>query len=76
MKVLAPVNASLGRSESFILRLPTTSRKDLYKYIRFKVVKQINQIGAMKTFSNPHCKIFMEDLLIILKELHENVSQF
>ena len=31
----------------------TTSRKDIRKYMTFKVVKQLNPIGAMKTLTNP-----------------------
>ena len=33
----------------------TMSRTDLRKYMTFKVVKQINPIGAMKTFTKPNC---------------------
>ena len=32
----------------------TTSRTDLRKYMRFKVVKQLNPIGAMKILRNPN----------------------
>ena len=41
------------------------------KYMMFKVLKQINPIGAMKTFRKPNCNIYMEELLTILKKLHE-----
>ena len=37
----------------------------------FKVVKQINLIGAMKTFTKPNFNICMEERLTILKKLHE-----
>ena len=30
----------------------TTSLTDLHKYMTFKVLKQLNLIGAMKTFTN------------------------
>ena len=44
-----------------------TSRKDLHKYMTLKVLKQLNPIGAMKTFTKPKCNFFMEELLKILK---------
>ena len=47
----------------------TTSRTDLCKYMMFKVVKQLNPIGAMKTFTKPNCNICMEERLTILKKL-------
>ena len=38
----------------------TVSRTDIRKYMTFKVVKQINLIGAMKTFTKPNCNICMQ----------------
>ena len=35
----------------------------------FKVVKQLNPIGAMKTFTKPNCNLCMEERLKILKKL-------
>ena len=35
----------------------------------FKLVKQINPIGAMKKFTKPNCNIFMQERLTILKNL-------
>ena len=35
----------------------------------FKVVKQINLIGAMKTFTKPNINLCMEERLTILKKL-------
>ena len=32
----------------------TMSRTDLRKYMTFKVVKQLNPIGAIKTFTKPN----------------------
>ena len=32
----------------------TTSRTDLRKYVTFKLVKQLNPIVAMKTFTKPN----------------------
>ena len=49
----------------------TTSRKDLRKYMTFKVVTQLNPIGAMKTFTKPNCNICMEERLTILKKLRD-----
>ena len=44
----------------------TTSRTDIRKYMTFKVVKQLNLIGAMKTFMKPNCNLCMEERLTIL----------
>ena len=37
----------------------TTSRTDLHKFKKFKVVKEINPIGAIKVFTKPNCKLCM-----------------
>ena len=50
---------------------PTTSRTNLRKYITFKVVKQLNPLGAMKTFTKPNCNLCMEERLTILKKLRD-----
>ena len=47
----------------------TTSHTDLRKFIRFKVVKKINPIGAMKNFTKPNYNLCTEERLIILKNL-------
>ena len=47
----------------------TTSYTDLRKYMTFKVVKQLNPIGAMKTFTTPKCNICMKERLTILKKV-------
>ena len=47
----------------------TTSHTELRKYMTFKVVKQLNPIREMKTFTKPNCKICMEEHLTILKKL-------
>ena len=49
----------------------TTSRTDLRKYMTFKVLKQLNPIGAMKTFTKRNCNLYMEERLTILKKLHD-----
>ena len=49
----------------------TTSRTDLRKYMTFKVLKQLNMIGAMKTFTKPNCNLCMEERLTILKKIHD-----
>ena len=49
----------------------TTPHTNLLKYMRFKVVKQLNPIGAMKTFTKPNCNICMQERLKILKKLRE-----
>ena len=47
----------------------TTSHTYLSKYMTSKVLKQINLIGAMKTFMKPKCNLCMEERLIILKSM-------
>ena len=37
----------------------------------FKVVKQLNPIGAMKKFTEPNYNICMYERLTILKKLHD-----
>ena len=49
----------------------TTPRTDLRKYMTFKVVNQINPIGAMKTFTKPNCNLCMQERLTILKNLRD-----
>ena len=49
----------------------TTSCTDLRKYIIFKVVTQLNPIGAMKTFTKPNCNLCMEERLTILKNIRD-----
>ena len=49
----------------------TTSRTDLRKYITFKVVNQLNLIGAMQKFTKPNCNLCMEECLTTLKNLRE-----
>ena len=44
----------------------TTSRTDLRKCMTFKVLKQINPVGAMKTFTKPNCKLCTQEHLMIL----------
>ena len=46
----------------------TTARTDIHKYMAFKVVKQLNLIGAMKTFTKPNCNLCMKEHLTILKK--------
>ena len=49
----------------------TTSRTDLRKCMTIKVIKQLNLIGTMKTFTKPNCNLFMQESLTILKKLHD-----
>ena len=49
----------------------TTARTDLCKYMTFKVVKQLNHIGKMKTFTKPNCNLCMEESLTILKNIYD-----
>ena len=64
------------KSESFAAHFVqhfnnTTPRTDLRKCITFKVIKQLNPIGAMKTFTKTYCNICMKERLTILKKLRE-----
>ena len=47
----------------------TTSRTELRKCMTFKVIKQLNPIGAMKTFTKPNVNLCMQERLTILKIL-------
>ena len=49
----------------------TTSLTDLRKFMTFKVVKQINPVGAMKTFTKPNCNLSIQECLTILKKLRD-----
>ena len=49
----------------------TTPGTYLRKNMRFELVKQLNPIGAMKTFTKPNCNLCMEEHLTILKNLRE-----
>ena len=41
----------------------TTSRTDLGKCMTFKVIKKLNPIGTMKTFTKPNCNLCMQERL-------------
>ena len=49
----------------------TTTPTDLRNYMKFKVVKQINLIGAMKKITKPNCNLCIKEHLTILKKLHD-----
>ena len=44
----------------------TPSRTELRKFMAFRVIKQLNLIGAMKTFTKPNCNLCMQERLTIL----------
>ena len=48
-----------------------TSRTDLRKYMTFKLVQQLNPIGAMKIFTKPNCNLCMDERIMILKKLRD-----
>ena len=50
-----------------------TSRTELHKYMTFKVLKQLNSIVSMKTFTKPNCNLCMQKRLTILKMIHDKV---
>ena len=47
----------------------TTSHTDLRKCMIFKILKQLNPIGAMKIFTKPNCNLCMQERLTILKKI-------
>ena len=47
----------------------TTSCKDLHKCMIFMEIKELNLIGAMKTFTKNICNLWMQERLTILKSL-------
>ena len=49
----------------------TTSRTDLRQCMTSKIIKRLNLIGAMKTFTKPNCIICMQEYLTILKNLRD-----
>ena len=51
--------------------ITNTSCTDLCKYMTFKVVKKLNTIGTMKTFTKPNFNLCMEERLTILKKLRD-----
>ena len=72
LRILKNVQKSDSFAAHFEQHCDTTmSRTDLRKYMMFKVVKQLNPIGAMKTFTKPNCNLCMEERLTIFKNLRE-----
>ena len=49
----------------------TTSGTHLRKHMTFKVVNQINLIGAMETITKSNCNLFIEECLKILKKIRD-----
>ena len=49
----------------------TTSRTELRKCMTFKVIKQLNPIGAMKIFTKPNSNLCMQERLTILKMIRD-----
>ena len=47
------------------------SRTDLRNYMTFKVVKHINPVGTMKTFTKPNVNLRMEERLLIPRNLRD-----
>ena len=45
----------------------TTSHTDLHKFMTLNLVNQLNQIGAMESFTKPNYNLFIEKHLTILK---------
>ena len=45
----------------------TTSRTEIRKCMTFKVLKQLNTIGAMKTYMKPNSSLCMQERLTTLK---------
>ena len=62
------------KSDSFAAHLKhpfntTTSLTDVSKYMTFKVLNQLNTIGAMKTFTKPNRNVCIQERLTILKNI-------
>ena len=49
----------------------TTSGTEIRNCMTFKVLKQLNPIGAMKTFTKPNCNLCMQERLTILKMIRD-----
>ena len=49
----------------------TMSRTELRKCMTSKVLKQLNPIVAMKTFTKPNCNLCMQERLTILKMIRD-----
>ena len=49
----------------------TTAHTELRKCMTFKVIKQLNPIGAMKTFTKPNSNLCMQERLTILIKLRD-----
>ena len=47
----------------------TTPSTYIRKCMAFKVVNQINPVGAMKNFTKPNCNLCMEERLTILNNI-------
>ena len=60
------IAANLGQHFNNIM-----SRTYIHKYMTFRVLKQINLIGTMKTFTKPNFNICMEKRLTIPKNLRD-----
>ena len=43
----------------------------IHKHMTIKVVKELNPIVAMKTFTKPNCNLCMEECLAFLKMVHD-----
>ena len=54
----------------------TTSQPDLRMHTTFKVVKQLNHIGSMKTFTEPSFNMRIEERLTILKNVCDECVTF
>ena len=64
------------KSDSFAVHFEqhfnsTTSGTDLHKYMKFKVVKQLNKIGAMKKITKKNYNLCMEERLKIRKDTRD-----
>ena len=49
----------------------TISRTEIRKCMTFKVIKQLNPIGEMKTFTKTNCYFCMQECLTILKMIRD-----
>ena len=75
--VISPISnvySITKKSDSFAAQFEqhfriTMSHTDIRKYMTFKLVNQLNPIGAMNTFTKTNCNLCMEERLTILKKI-------
>ena len=71
-RLLKNVQKSDSFSAHFVQHFnSTTSLTELHKCMTFNVLKQLNPIGAMKTFTKPNCNLCKQERLTIMKMIRD-----